>query len=100
MTLTKADIVNRLQKADIIPKANTVSAVDTLIEIIKKTLEDGDNVLISGFGKFSVKDKRPRRGRNPHTGQDLMLDARRVVTFKPSGVLRDRLNKNKRNKTA
>jgi integration host factor subunit alpha len=93
MTLTKADIVNRLQEADLIPKAKTVQAVETLIEIMKKTLEDGDNVLISGFGKFSVKDKKPRRGRNPHTGEDLMLEARRVVTFKPSGVLRNRINK-------
>jgi integration host factor subunit alpha len=93
MTLTKANIVERIQKADIIPKSQTVYAVETLIEIIKQTLEDGENVLISGFGKFSVKDKKPRRGRNPHTGEDLMLEARRVVTFKPSGVLRDRINK-------
>lgn len=94
MTLTKADIVNRLQKTDLLPKTQTVQAVETLIEIMKKTLEEGEDVLISGFGKFTVKDKRPRRGRNPHTGSDLMLEARRVVTFKPSGVLRKKINKN------
>jgi integration host factor subunit alpha len=66
--------------------------IESALEIIKKTLENGDDVLISGFGKFSVKGKRGRRGRNPHTGEELMLDARRVVTFKCSGVLRDKVN--------
>jgi len=66
--------------------------VDSLLEIIKNALEDGEDVLISGFGKFCVKDKRKRRGRNPQTGQDLLLDERRVVTFTCSGVLRDKIN--------
>jgi integration host factor subunit alpha len=60
--------------------------------MIKKSLESGDDVLLSGFGKFSVKTKAPRRGRNPSTGEDLTLDARRVVMFKGSGVLRDKIN--------
>ncbi len=92
MTLTKADLVNRLYESDILTKADAVEAVETVLEIIKQTLEDGDNVLISGFGKFTVKNKRARRGRNPHTGEDLMLAPRRVVTFKPSGVLRNKIN--------
>lgn len=92
MTLTKADLVNRIYKNDILSKAESVRAIETLLEIIKKRLEDGENVLISGFGKFSVKDKRARRGRNPHTGKDLMLEPRRVVTFHPSGLLRKKIN--------
>ena len=92
MTLTKADLVNKLYESEIVTKAEAVEAVETVLEIIKQTLEDGENVLISGFGKFTVKDKRARRGRNPHTGEDLILSPRRVVTFKPSGVLRNKIN--------
>ncbi len=92
MALTKADLVNQLYESEVLTKAQAVEAVETVIEVIKETLEDGENVLISGFGKFTVKDKRARRGRNPHTGEDLMLAPRRVVTFKPSGVLRDKIN--------
>jgi len=66
--------------------------VESLIEIIKKTLESGEDVLISGFGKFCVKGKRERRGRNPQTGNDLMLGERRVVTFKCSGRLKNKIN--------
>ena len=64
----------------------------SLLEIIKSALESGDDVLMSGFGKFCVRDKKARRGRNPATGEDKMLRARRVVTFKYSGKLRERLN--------
>ena len=64
-----------------------------LLEIIKKTLESGEDVLISGFGKFCVKNKKERRGRNPQTGDDMMVDARRVVTFKCSGVLKRKIDK-------
>ncbi len=92
MTLTKADLVNKLYESEVLTKAEAVEAVETVIEIVKQTLEDGENVLISGFGKFTVKDKRARRGRNPHTGEDLILAPRRVVTFKPSGVLRNKIN--------
>jgi integration host factor subunit alpha len=59
----------------------------------KNALVGGSDLLLSGFGKFNVRDKKPRRGRNPQTGDDLTLDARRVVTFKPSGTLRDKVNK-------
>ncbi len=94
MTLTKADLVGRICKQELLNKAESVRAVESLLEIIKERLEAGENVLISGFGKFCIKDKRARRGRNPHTGEDLILDARRVVTFRPSGVLRKKLNEN------
>ena len=72
----------------------TIETVETLLELMKSTLESGDDVLISGFGKFCVRNKRKRRGRNPATGDDMILDARRVVTFQCSGKLRDRVNGN------
>ncbi len=94
MTLTKADLVERVQHRTTLSRPESVRAVETLLEIIKSRLEAGENVLISGFGKFAIKDKRARRGRNPHTGEDLILEPRRVVTFHPSGVLRRKLNEN------
>ena len=66
--------------------------VETLLEIIKKTLASGEDVLISGFGRFCVREKAERKGRNPSTGEDLILSSRRVVTFRCSGKLRDRVN--------
>ena len=69
-----------------------VSLVESLLEIIKHTLESGEDVLISGFGKFCVRDKKKRKGRNPQTGQDAMLRERRVITFKISEVLRKKIN--------
>lgn len=92
MTLIKAQLVDSIRKQVRLPKTKSTQVVDSLLEIIKKTLENGEDVLISGFGKFYVKDKRKRRGRNPQTGNDLMLDERRVVTFKCSGRLRDKVN--------
>jgi integration host factor subunit alpha len=68
--------------------------VETLLEIIKSTLASGENVMISGFGKFEVKSKKERRGRNPATGEDAMVSARRVVRFKCSGRLREKINGN------
>jgi integration host factor subunit alpha len=92
MTLTKAQMIDSIYKQVDLPKTRSTQVVESLLEIIKKTLEDGEDVLITGFGKFSVKDKRRRRGRNPQTGEDLMLAERRVVTFRCSGRLRDRIN--------
>ncbi|MBW1927406.1 MAG: integration host factor subunit alpha [Deltaproteobacteria bacterium] len=92
MSLTKAGLVNHLYTSKNLSKSESVQAVESLLKIIKDCLESGENVLISGFGKFSVKDKRARRGRNPHTGDDLILAPRRVVTFRPSGVLRQKIN--------
>lgn len=92
MTLTKARIVELINEQVGLPKKNAAEAVELLLEIIKRTLETGEDVLISGFGKFCVKEKRARRGRNPATGEDMMLDKRRVVTFKCSSVLRKKVN--------
>jgi len=92
MTLNKADLIDSIYNQLDLPKTKSAHVVDSLLEIIKKTLEDGEDVLISGFGKFCVKKKNKRRGRNPQTGEDLMLGERRVVTFRCSGVLRDKVN--------
>ena len=91
-TLTKIDIVSAVQTQNRYTLKESSDIVNTLLEILKSTLASGEDVLISGFGKFCVKDKRERRGRNPATGDDLMLAPRRVVRFKCSGKLRDKLN--------
>jgi integration host factor subunit alpha len=90
--LTKADIAESVHNRLRIPKKECAENIDTLLEIIKSTLASGEDVLVSGFGKFCVKDKGERIGRNPATGDDLMLAQRKVVTFKWSGRLRDRIN--------
>ena len=91
MTLTKADLIERTARMGF-TKKKSVELVEGILEIIKGTLENGQDVLISGFGKFCVKSKERRRGRNPATGDDLMLHERRVVTFKISSVLKDKIN--------
>jgi integration host factor subunit alpha len=93
MTLTKDAIVNSVAESNGYTRIKATELVETIIEIIKSKLVGGENVLISGFGKFCVKQKRERRGRNPATGEDMILEARRVVTFKCSGQLRDKINK-------
>ena len=92
MTLTKAQIIEEISNKDGFTKKKSIEIVETLLDIIKGTLESGDDVLISGFGKFCVKKKKERRGRNPATGDDMMLSARNVVTFKCSSKLRDMIN--------
>ena len=92
MALTKDQIVNTVYNRLGIPKNKSVEVVENLLEIIKKALTNGEDVLISGFGKFCVKEKRERRGRNPQTAEEMMLRARRVVTFRCSGILRDKIN--------
>lgn len=94
MTLTKAKIIDEIQNQLRFSKKETTEIVETLLEIMKRTMEQGDDVLISGFGKFCVKEKKERRGRNPATGEDMMLAPRRVVTFKCSGKLREKVNSN------
>ena len=96
MPITKADIINSIYNNLDLQKQESTIIVESLLEIIKKTLESGEDVLISGFGKFCVKDKTKRKGRNPQTGNSLMLDARRVVTFRCSRTLRENLNKKKK----
>lgn len=92
MTLTKNHLVQSLNKSTGISKAQSKRMVENVFEILKENLANGEDVLISGFGKFSVQTKNGRRGRNPATGEDLMLDSRRVVRFKSSGVLKDKIN--------
>jgi integration host factor subunit alpha len=96
MTLTKANLIRALYNQLGLPKTKATHVVESFIEVIKETLENGENVLITGFGKFYVKEKRERKGRNPQTGNDLMLGERKVVTFKCSGVLRNRINRERR----
>ena len=92
MTLTKAHIVEALAKQTGYPKKQSVQMVETLLELIKRSLESGEDVLLSGFGKFCVKEKKQRRGRNPSTGEDMTLEPRKVVTFTCSRKLRDKIN--------
>lgn len=94
MALTKNDIVHSIYTQLDIPKKSSVELVESLLEILKTNLENGEDVLISGFGKFCVKNKRERRGRNPQTAEDMMLKPRRVITFRCSGVLKNRVNGN------
>ncbi len=92
MALTKGDIVEQVLESLGFPKNEAVKVTETLLEIIKSTLASGEDVLVSGFGKFRVREKKARKGRNPATGKEKILAARRVVTFKCSGKLRDKLN--------
>ena len=91
MALTKSDIVASIHDLGL-TKKKSVEVIESLLEIIKRSLESNEDVLVSGFGKFCVKDKAKRRGRNPATGEDLMLRDRRVVTFKCSGKLRHKID--------
>jgi len=89
----KLDLANAVrERVGGLSKKETSELIDRLLETIRKTLVKGDEVKIGGFGTFSVRQKRDRKGRNPHTGGDLMITARRVLTFRPSQLLRDRLN--------
>ena len=93
MTLTKNDLVKALAKENVFEKKQSLEIVETLLEIIKSKLASGEDVLVSGFGKFCVHKKRERRGRNPQTDEFMMLRPRRVVTFKCSKKLRQKINK-------
>ena len=93
VTLTKAHIVEAVAEQTEFTKKKSADTVEALLEIIKSTLASGEEVLYSGFGKFSVKEKNERKGRNPETGDVMMLKPRRVVTFKWSGKLRKRMNR-------
>lgn len=92
MALTKEKIINSIYNQVGLSKSQSRIVVERLLGIIKESLESGEDILISGFGKFVVKKKSARRGRNPQTTEDLQLRARRVVVFKTSGVLRNRIN--------
>ena len=92
MTLTKASIVDAIHDELGFPKNRSAELIEILLEQTKNTLDNGQDVLISGFGKFCVKEKKARRGRNPATGADMMLEQRRVVTFRCSHLLREKIN--------
>jgi integration host factor subunit alpha len=93
MTLTKADLVQKVyQHHEDMTKQQAKEAVEAFLRLSKGSLISGSDLLLSGFGKFNVRDKGARRGRNPQTGDELTLDSRRLVTFKPSGTLRDIIN--------
>ncbi len=92
MTLTRADIIESVHNRLGFPKRQSAELLEILIETIKGALESGEDVLFSGFGKFCVKVKKERRGRNPATGDDLMLESRKVVIFRCSHKLRDKIN--------
>ena len=94
MTLTKANIVESTMDQIGYTKRQSSDTIEALLEIIKRTLGSGEDVLVSGFGKFCVTEKAQRRGRNPATGDAMMLRPRRVVTFKVSGKLRKKINTN------
>jgi integration host factor subunit alpha len=92
MALTKAQIIESIQNQTGFSKNKSSEIVETLLEIIKGALASGEDVLISSFGKFCVRKKRERKGRNPATGDAMMLGSRKVVTFKCSGKLRNKIN--------
>ena len=92
MTLTKAQIVEEIRQRNGFSRKKSIETVEAMLEIMKESLGSGENVLISGFGKFSVKEKRERKGRNPASGDAIMLAPRKVVTFNCSGKLRKRIN--------
>lgn len=92
MTLTKAHIVEALFNKNLFTKAESARIIETIFELMKESLASGDDVLISGFGKFCGRSKHQRQGRNPQTGEPISLPPRKVVTFRCSGVLREKMN--------
>jgi integration host factor subunit alpha len=92
MALTKIEVVNMLNEQIGMPKVECIRIVESFFDIIKSELDKGNPVMISGFGKWTVKAKKARVGRNPKTGENVTIEARKVVTFRPSDALRDELN--------
>jgi integration host factor subunit alpha len=94
MTLTKADIIDAVVSGCGVSRADAEFLSQMFFDKIKQSLSSGEDVLLSGFGKWSIKNKTARKGRNPHTGETMKLEARTVVTWKYSSHLRDALNEN------
>ena len=90
--MTKADIIENIYERVGISKKETALTIETIFDTIKATLESEENVKISGFGNFTIRRKKARRGRNPQTGDEIEISARKVITFKPSNVLKDLIN--------
>lgn len=91
--MNKADIVKRISEGSRFTKLESMELVEILLEIVKETLSNGETLLVSGFGSFLVNDKNDRRGRNPQTGEPVTIDARRVVRFKASALLKRAMNR-------
>ena len=91
--MTKADIVEKIYEKVGFSKKESAELVETVFDLIKTTLEDGDKIKIAGFGNFVVKEKSDRRGRNPQTGEEITIVARKILTFKPSQVLKSAINR-------
>lgn len=92
MAMTKADIVERIYEKVGFSKKEATEVVEAIFGIIKSRLETGEKVKVSGFGNFVVNEKRPRKGRNPQTGDEIIISGRRVLSFKPSQVLKKTIN--------
>jgi integration host factor subunit alpha len=92
MALTKTFITEKIQENLDLSRTESYEVMEEFLEIMKATIENGENIMISGFGKFCVNEKKARKGRNPATDEEMTLPARRVVTFKCSGKLRDLIN--------
>jgi integration host factor subunit alpha len=90
--MTKADIAEKVQTSTGLTKKESLEMMEAVISIMKFTLEQGENLKLSGFGNFAVKQKNDRRGRNPQTGETITISSRRIVTFKPSALLRQAIN--------
>ena len=93
MSLTKERLVHTIYNQLGYSKRKSIDMIETVLEIMKRNLENGEDVLISGFGKFCVNEKRKRMGRNPKTGEGVPVEARRVITFRWSPVLREKVNR-------
>ncbi len=91
--MTKAEIIARIDEKVSFSKNQATDVVEATFEVIKGCLEKGENVMISGFGRFVVRGKNPRPGRNPKTGEEIIIKGRRVLTFKASPILKETINK-------
>ncbi|MBT6338457.1 MAG: integration host factor subunit alpha [Desulfobacula sp.] len=94
MACTKLTLIEKISEKNNLSPSEAKATIETLLEIMKKTLESGEDIMLSGFGKFQINEKAPRKGRNPATGKEMILKKRRVVTFKCAGILRDTINGN------
>jgi integration host factor subunit alpha len=90
--MTKADLIESVYLKTGFSKKESAEIVEKVFDLMKNTLEDGDKIKIAGFGNFVVKDKATRRGRNPQTGDEIEISSRRILTFKPSQVLKSAIN--------
>lgn len=91
--MTKSDIAERIHLKSGLQKNESIALLESVLSIMKETLESGENLKIAGFGKFEVKKKKDRVGRNPQTGESITIEARQILTFKPSALLKKKINK-------